>query len=61
MGFELYLQCFASGRPAGIPRAAVCALFPVVEEESEPDYSSIRSHEHMYDWRDFRGCRSHSG
>jgi hypothetical protein len=42
MGFELYLQCFASGRPAGIPRAAVRALFPVVEEESEPDYWRVR-------------------
>jgi hypothetical protein len=42
MGFELYLQCFASGRPAGIPRSAVRALFPVVENESEPNNWRVR-------------------
>ncbi len=41
MSFDIYLQCIA-GEPPGISRAAVRALFPVVEESSEPDYWSVR-------------------
>jgi hypothetical protein len=40
MGFDVYLQCFA-GEPLGISRAAIRALFPIDEENSEPDYWSI--------------------
>lgn len=40
MGFEVYLQCFG-GEPPGISRASVRALFPIVEESSEPDYWSV--------------------
>jgi hypothetical protein len=40
MSFDVYLQCFA-GEPVGIPRAGVRALFPIVEEKSEPDYWSV--------------------
>jgi hypothetical protein len=41
MGFDIYLQCFA-GEPPGISRAKVRALFPIVEQDSEPDYWSVR-------------------
>lgn len=41
MSFDVYLQCFA-GEPPGIPKAAVRALFPIVEDGSEPDYWSVR-------------------
>ena len=41
MSFDVYLQCFA-GEPPGIPRTAVRALFPIVEEKSEPDYWSVQ-------------------
>jgi hypothetical protein len=41
MGFDIYLQCFA-GEPPGISRAAVRALFPIVEQDSEPDSWSVR-------------------
>jgi|SRR5271165_1301908 len=41
MGFEVYLQCYRDGKPAGIPRGPVRALFPIVEEESEPNYWSV--------------------
>jgi hypothetical protein len=40
MSFDVYLQCFA-GEPPGIPRAAVRALFPIVEESSEADSWSV--------------------
>lgn len=35
MGFELYLFCYENGEPSGIPREAVHALFPVLEEKPE--------------------------
>jgi hypothetical protein len=38
MGFELYVQCFGETERIGIPRAAVRSLFPVIEEQSKPDY-----------------------
>jgi hypothetical protein len=41
MGFEVYLQCFA-GESSGISRDSVRALFPIVEESSEPDHWSVR-------------------
>jgi hypothetical protein len=40
MSFDVYLQ-WVGGEPLGIPRAAVRALFPIVEENSEPDYWSV--------------------
>ena len=36
LSFEVYVQCFDRGEPAGIPRASIRPLFPVVEAESEP-------------------------
>lgn len=42
MSFELFLQCFDSGEPAGLQRATVRGLFPVVEFESEVDYWLVR-------------------
>jgi len=41
MSFDVYLQCVA-GDPPGISRAAIRALFPIVEESSERDYWSVR-------------------
>jgi hypothetical protein len=38
MSFDVYLQCHREGQPAGIPRAAVRRLFPVVDAKSEPSY-----------------------
>jgi hypothetical protein len=42
VGFEVYLQCFGQSGRSGISRAAVKSLFPVLEEESEPDYWRVR-------------------
>ena len=42
MGFEVYVQCFGESEKTGISRTAVRALFPVVAEESQPDYWRIR-------------------
>jgi hypothetical protein len=42
MGFEVYVQCFGESERTGISRTAVRALFPVVAEESQPDYWRIR-------------------
>ena len=42
MSFELFVQYFDRGEPAGVPRYAVRPLFPVVEAESEPDYWFVR-------------------
>jgi hypothetical protein len=42
MSFEVYLQCFRGGEPAGIPLATARTLFPIVNEESEPDYWRVR-------------------
>jgi hypothetical protein len=42
MGFELYLMSYAKGKPAGISRAAVRGLFPVIEEESESNHWRVR-------------------
>ncbi len=41
MSFDVYLQCFRGGEPAGLPRAGVRALFPV-GPDSEPDYWRVR-------------------
>jgi hypothetical protein len=41
MSFEVYLQCFEQGQPAGISLSSVRALFPIVEAESEPDYWKV--------------------
>jgi hypothetical protein len=42
VSFEVYLQCFERGEPAGIDRDFVRSLFPVIEDDSEPDYWSVR-------------------
>jgi hypothetical protein len=42
MSFEVYVQCFGESERTGISRVAVRSLFPVIEEESEPDYWRIR-------------------
>jgi hypothetical protein len=42
MGFEVYVQCFGESERTGISKAAVRSLFPVVAEESEPDYWRVR-------------------
>ncbi|MGC1413990.1 MAG: hypothetical protein WA817_01815 [Candidatus Acidiferrum sp.] len=42
MGFEIYLDCFGDTKTKGISRTLVRSLFPVVEEESEPDYWRVR-------------------
>jgi hypothetical protein len=42
MGFELYVRCFGKSEGTGISRAAVRSLFPVMEEESEPDRWRVR-------------------
>lgn len=41
MSFDVFLQCVA-GDPLGVPRAAVRALFPIMEEGSEPDCWHVR-------------------
>ena len=52
MSFEVYVECYEHGKPAGVPRTAINSLFPVVEAESEPDYWSVR-----YD--DSNSCHVH--
>ena len=42
MGFEVYVQCFGESEKTGLPRTAVRALFPIVAEESQPDYWRVR-------------------
>lgn len=42
MGFEVYVQCFGESERTGISRNAIRALFPVIAEESQPDYWRIR-------------------
>jgi hypothetical protein len=42
MSFELFMQCFDHGEPAGLPREAIRTLFPVVAAESEPDCWIVR-------------------
>jgi hypothetical protein len=41
MSFDVFLQCYA-GEPLGVPRRAVRALFPIVEDASEPDHWRVR-------------------
>jgi hypothetical protein len=42
VSFEVFVQCFDSGEPAGLDRAEVRQLFPVAEDESEPNYWLVR-------------------
>ena len=42
MSFELFLQCFDRGEPAGITRGKIRPLFPIVEAESEIDFWPVR-------------------
>lgn len=37
MSFEIYLQCFDRGAPAGVSRAQLWSLFPVVESAKDVD------------------------
>ena len=38
MGFEVYVQCFGESERTGISRTVVRSLFPIIAEESEPDF-----------------------
>ena len=42
MGFEVYLDCFEDGKPSGIRRSLVRTFFPIVAEESQRDFWSVR-------------------
>ena len=42
MSFELYIQCFVESERTGISRTAVRSLFPVIAEESQPDFWRVR-------------------
>jgi hypothetical protein len=42
MSFELFLQCFDRGEPAGIPRVAIRSCFPIREADSELNRWSVR-------------------
>ena len=42
MGFEVFVQCFGESEKTGISRTSVRALFPIVAEESQPDYWRVR-------------------
>jgi hypothetical protein len=42
MGFEVYIQCFGESERTGISRSAVHSLFPVIAEESKPDYWRVQ-------------------
>jgi hypothetical protein len=41
MGFEIYLDCFENGKPSAIRRSLVRSLFPIVDEQSKPDFWSV--------------------
>jgi len=41
MSFEVFLQCFDRGEPAGIDREAIRALFPVDNERSDGTLWSV--------------------
>ena len=42
MSFEVYLQSYEAGEPAGLRRAVVRSLFPVMADESEADDWLVR-------------------
>jgi hypothetical protein len=42
MSFEVFVQCFDRGKPAGLPRTSLRRMFPVVDAESERDNWSFR-------------------
>jgi hypothetical protein len=42
MGFEIYVQCFGETLRRGLSRACLRALFPIIEEKSEPDFWHVR-------------------
>jgi hypothetical protein len=46
MSFDLYFEPATQGKPLAISRAELRSLFPIVEEESEPDYWKIRYDPH---------------
>jgi hypothetical protein len=46
MSFDLYFEPATQGKPLPISRAELRSLFPIVEEESEPDYWKIRYDPH---------------
>jgi hypothetical protein len=48
MSFDIYLNCFDHGKPAGVPVLSVRALFPVVDNESDPDYWKVRYGESVW-------------
>jgi hypothetical protein len=42
MSFEVYVQCFGESERTGISRSVLRSLFPIIAEESEPDYWRVR-------------------
>jgi hypothetical protein len=42
MSFDLYFQPVTQGKPLAISRSQLRSLFPIVENESVPDYWKIR-------------------
>jgi hypothetical protein len=42
MSFDLYFEPATQGKPLAISRAELRSLFPVIEEDSEPDYWKIQ-------------------
>jgi hypothetical protein len=42
MSFDVFLQCYGGLERQGLPRERVRALFPIAEEESEPERWVVR-------------------
>ncbi|MGB7539993.1 MAG: hypothetical protein WBM17_15740 [Anaerolineales bacterium] len=42
MSFDIFVQCFRNGEPAGLPWQALLLLFPVQAAESTPEFWRIR-------------------
>jgi hypothetical protein len=42
VSFEVFLQCFDRGEPAGITRGKIRPLFPIVEAEADVDFWPVR-------------------
>jgi hypothetical protein len=42
MGFEVYLDCFENGLPSAMSKSFIRTLFPIVDEESRPDFWSVK-------------------
>jgi hypothetical protein len=42
LSFDIFVQCFRNGEPAGLPWHALILLFPVQAAESTPDFWHVR-------------------